>query len=122
VSKTAAQRLYDRAADIVMEAMDGAPKRLLRGDAIDIFTELAAVPCSPRSRALADQLQSQAVDILHEHGGRLTPRIVARFANECADKGASRPRYVSRIPLPELWTSIVNELASARTSPLRANG
>jgi hypothetical protein len=122
VSKTAAQHVYDRACDILMQAMPAAPKRLLRDDAIDVFVELAAVNCAPRTRALADELRASAVALLREHEHTLGPRVIARFANECSDKGASRPRYVSAVPLPELWDSIVTELASARTTPLRANG
>jgi hypothetical protein len=67
VSKTPAQRVYDRARDILMQASPAAPKRLLRGDAIDAFVELAVVNCASRSRALADELRSQAVALLREH-------------------------------------------------------
>jgi hypothetical protein len=122
VSKTPAQRVYEHARDIFAQASPAAPKRLLRDDAIEAFIELAVVNCAPRSRALADELRASAVALLREHGDSLGPRVVARFARECTDLGASRPRYVSAVPLPELWDSIVTELASARTTPLRANG
>jgi hypothetical protein len=122
VSKTLAQSAIDSARRIFMEASPAAPKRLLRDDAIEAFIELALVNCAPRSRALADELREQAVALLREHEHTLGPRVVARFANECGDKGASRPRFVNAVPLPELWDSIVTELASARTTPLRANG
>jgi hypothetical protein len=122
VSKTPAQRVYEHARDIFAQASPAAPKRLLRDDAIEAFVELAAVRSAPRTQRLADELREQAVALLREHGDSLGPRVVARFARECTDLGASRPRYVSAVPLPELWDSIVTELASARTTPLRANG
>jgi hypothetical protein len=114
--KTAAQRLLDKVRDMLME---GSPKRLLRGDAVDAFVELASIDAAPHTRQLADEMRALARDLMRDRDPRASdpgvgPRVIACFASECADKGASPPFHVNSVPLHALWDSCVNQLVAAR--------
>jgi hypothetical protein len=122
MSKTPAQKTYDRARDVFIEGSAGNPKRLLRGDAIDAFVELALVNASLRTVRIADELRQQAIDYLKDHQHDVGPRVAARFAAECHDKGAQWVSRADAIPLHLLWDSMVNELVFLRQRPERAHG